>query len=73
MPLFHQLHQLSITVDDVVFDLIRCDLGEEFAGAIDFAFFDLPQLHRRHGALRFGDEVDVFNFAFFEGNAQSGL
>ena len=27
--LLHQLHQLAVTVDDVVFDLVRCDLGEE--------------------------------------------
>src|SRR5690606_7905632 len=45
------VHQFSEAVHHVIFHLIRRDFGEEFPGAFDFAFFDFPQLQRRHAAL----------------------
>jgi hypothetical protein len=36
------------------------DLVEEFPGARDLGVLDLAELHRGHGTLRLGDEVDVF-------------
>ena len=38
--LFNQLHQLPVAVDDVVFDLVRCNFGEELPGAVDLALFN---------------------------------
>ena len=65
---FHQLHQLSVAVYDVVFHLVRRDFGEEFAGTFNFAIFDLAQFHGGKGAFGFGDKVNVFYGALLEGN-----
>ena len=62
----NKVHQLSVTVDDVVFDLVRCDLREELAGTVDLGVFDFSQLHRRHRTLGFFGEVDVFDLTFHE-------
>ena len=41
----HDIHQFCIVTDDFVFDLICGYTGEEFACAINFVFFNLPQFH----------------------------
>jgi hypothetical protein len=43
--LLHQLHQLVVAVDNVVFHLIRGDLCEKLPGAFDLGFFDLSKVH----------------------------
>lgn len=35
---------------------------------MNFRFLNQPELHRRHRAFRFGNEVDVFDGAFIESN-----
>ncbi len=44
--LLHQLHELLVAADDVVFHIIRGDLGKEFLGAVDSGFFDLSEFER---------------------------
>ncbi len=45
-------------------------LHEELAGAFNFRMLDGPKFHAEHGALGLGDEIDVLDRAFPEGNGQ---
>src|SRR5690606_23221051 len=62
------VHQFSEAVHHVVLHPVRRDFGEEFPGAFDFAFFDFPQLQRRHAALGLGHEIHMLHIAFPEGD-----
>lgn len=66
----NQLHQLPIPIDHVILDLVGCDFGEELAGVIRSCFlqFFASPCWTGHGALGFGDKVDVLNLALLERN-----
>jgi hypothetical protein len=36
----NQIHQLAITINNIIFDLFRSDVGEKLPGAFDSTFFD---------------------------------
>ena len=68
----YNLHQLPVAGHHVVFHVfginLAVDLREELAGTFDFRMLDGPKFHAGHRAFGLGDEIDVLDRAFPEGN-----
>ena len=73
----HDIHQLPIVRHHIVFHVFRRQPGiqifEKLAGTFDLLLFQGAELHRGHAALSFGNEVDVPDGAFLEGDCPVGV
>ena len=69
MSLFgHKIKQTLVTVHDIINYISVTDCFEMFPRTMYLGFLNEPELHRGHRAFRFGNEIDVLDSAFIEGN-----
>ena len=69
MSLFgHKIKQTLVTVHDIINYISVTDCFEMFPRTMYLGFLNEPELHGGHRAFRFGNEIDVLDRAFIEGN-----
>ena len=69
MSLFgHKIKQTLVTVHDIINYISVTDCVEMFSRTMYLGFLNGPELHGGHRAFRFGNEINVLDGAFIEGN-----